>query len=1114
MCETAQERGGTAGDMRNESFRFGDWQVSPATNSLTRGETRQQVEPRAMDVLVALCRRASDVISAEELLRQCWGDAFTGDNPVHKTIAQLRRVLGDDASAPTYIETIRKRGYRTVAPITHPDGGLATAESGAWSAGSPFRGLQAFDEAHASVFFGRNDATYTLLQSIEAQSLAGRALQLVLGPSGCGKTSLIRAGVLPALMRPSGFGSLQVPSSTLLDMGELGEQPLLAALASALLDWAIDEQDVFPGTSAEALGRRLDESFNTVAAELAHAAQARQGQPRPGEAGARRFAVVIDRMEAVFTAAHVSEAERRSFFGVLDALARNPHVLVIAACRNDFYPRLAEYPQLMEGKLHGGHYDLGPPTHAEVAQIIRLPAVAANLTFGIDLRTQTRLDDVLCEHAVASPDALPLLQYTLQELYLQRTPAGELSFEAFHRLGGIEGAIGQRAEEVIAALSEAQRGCLPRVLSLLVTLSADEDAVTSRRAPWSALRSEDERVLVQALVESRLFVSELIGNESGFGVAHEAILRRWPRVTEWIDLHRHALRIRGRVAALAARWAAEGRPQDLLLPRGKQLTEARELLELAAFSLSDDELALIRVSIQRAKLRERLRIAALAAIVLLSVLAVTMGLFARNAASLAQQRRAEAEGLMGFMVGDFVDKLRPLGRLDLLDSVGAKALTYLSDSSGDDLNDVSLLQRAKALQVLGEVKIARGEPGEAERALKAAQSILDEVLKHDPSNRDVLKSLGLVSFWRGQISLDRSDWDHAGQMYRRYQEFSDRMAELEPDDVDAWMEQSYAHNCLGALAQMRGDPRTAAQEFEKSVELKTRAVRKRQQDSNLKAELANSVSWQASALVSMGELHKASTLYQRELEIVQALHNTAPGDALWTYRLALAFQHVGRLESAQGQDDSALKNLQRSADYLDAAIKHEPGNRWWKRERIHVELERQRIFANKRDYSQVLPALQWASKEITDLSKLDPKNSDWSRIEAVTYQRIAAALVDMRKFEGARGYIESSRKLLAGLLEQSSGDVSTRRELANTLLVKGRMHQAEGNVAAVKESCLAAREFLASESSVNRDYRFLDPWVRAHVCLDQRSAVDNAFASLESIGYRDTAYLAYLANPS
>lgn len=124
--------------MKNDLFQFGKWQVSPRTNAIWDGADRRALEPRAMDVLAALCAAAGAVLSAEQLLQQCWGNVLHGENSVHKAIAQLRRALGDDAVAPTYIETIRKRGYRTVAAVVR--GGAAAQRD----APGP-----AFDEAEA-----------------------------------------------------------------------------------------------------------------------------------------------------------------------------------------------------------------------------------------------------------------------------------------------------------------------------------------------------------------------------------------------------------------------------------------------------------------------------------------------------------------------------------------------------------------------------------------------------------------------------------------------------------------------------------------------------------------------------------------------------------------------------------------------------------------------------------------------------------------------------------------------------------------------------------------------------------------------------------------------------
>lgn len=113
--------------MRDVRIRFGDWLVTPATSSVHNGAQQRQMEARAMDVLESLVARRGKVIATEQLLTSCLGSNICGGNPVHKTLDQLRKVLGDSSAEPRGIETIHKRRYRTVAEMGY--GNDDTADS-------------------------------------------------------------------------------------------------------------------------------------------------------------------------------------------------------------------------------------------------------------------------------------------------------------------------------------------------------------------------------------------------------------------------------------------------------------------------------------------------------------------------------------------------------------------------------------------------------------------------------------------------------------------------------------------------------------------------------------------------------------------------------------------------------------------------------------------------------------------------------------------------------------------------------------------------------------------------------------------------------------------------
>jgi len=1047
-----------------------------------------------MDVLLHLCRNPHVVVSAESLLEACWGDVSPSDNAIHKIITQLRRALDDSAVEPRYIETIRKRGYRLLAELSYDD----DVSNGSWLHASPFRGLEAFEEQHAAIFFGRKISVDQLVQVVVSQVQAACAMVLVLGPSGAGKTSLVQAGLIPALKAgaaPADAG-LAIAAHVQLDCADMGQAGLLETLASVLLDAEIGDRLLFENTSAVALAQRLAHDLPGVIEQLQK------------QLSTIQVLVFIDRFEAVFRLPHIGEQERAAFINVLDQLARSGCLLLILGCRNDFYPHLTAYPALMSMKLRGGHFDLTPPGSADIAQIIRHPAQVAQLRYTVDERGES-LDELLINAAKSGPDTLPLLQYCLQELYRLRSADGELSHAAFHEMGGLEGAIGARAEQVISALGPAQIAALPHVLSQLVLVAEDESTVSSRRVPWTALRNDAENKLVQALVDAHLFVSDLQGGAPAFGIAHEALLRRWPRVVAWIDEHRQALQVRSRISAQAKRWQESGRKRDMLLPSGTQTNQARQLLKTSSFSFSPQEQSFITSSLQSERRGERLRLAIMVVMAGLALLAGALGLTARSAQTQAEAHRTEAEGLMGYMLGEFAEKLRPLGKLDLLDSVSNRALKYLSDPTRATDSDTALAQRAKSLQLISEVRIARSDPAGASTALMAGRDILRQQLKGRPADIALLKSAGENAFWLGQIYFDQREWIKSQQYFDEYLAYANRQAAVSPDDVSGWIEQSYAHNSLGTLAFQRSDVKRAASEFALSVALKTRAYEKTPKDKQLAADLADSLSWQASTQAQLGQLTQAESLCDRALVLLQSLHATYPDDALWVTYLSSVWSRQSELKQARGDLAGSSHDAQQAFMLLQKTVEKDPSNRTWQRKMYIAEL---RVVETDKgqQLAQSLNHLEKLQQIFAELSRQEPKTLNRQVTVAVVQQRKAAILMQQNKPAAAAEFLQPAMEKLTQLAAAAPTDITIREAMIDARLLSadlGAMQQDSNAIA----HCESVRTVLRPLVNGSADFKLLAPWVKAHACLNQSEQVSQAKKQLDAMPYRDAAYLHYLS---
>ena len=430
-------------------------------------------------------------------------------------------------------------------------------------AGNPYRGLAPFEAEHRSLFFGREADIRAVLERLRS-----RPLVLVAGDSGAGKSSLCRAGVLPRVTAGALDDSREQTTLTLWP----GVRPL-EALAAAL---------------APLLGQKEAELVTALADRPAWLGQAL----REAHSRGRGLLLFIDQLEELLTLSEpVQAAHFTRLLGELALPAAGVRVLL--AARGDFLTRLCALPGLGD-EAERGLYILRPLSPEGVREAIVGPARSQGVVFESGELVQTLVESTA--HGVGS---LPLLQFTLAELWERRDPArGRITREALDAMGGVAGALSRHADGVLARLSPLEYAAARRLLLQLVTAegtrierSEDELAEASDGASRAALR---------ALVEGRLLHTRTVGGQPRWEIAHESLIQSWGTLRDWLDDDIGQRVLRKRVEVASAEWERLLRAREALWGQ-RQLEEAR-LLDLSI--LGPRERAFLLAS-RRAVTRER-----------------------------------------------------------------------------------------------------------------------------------------------------------------------------------------------------------------------------------------------------------------------------------------------------------------------------------------------------------------------------------------------------------------------------------------------------------------------------------------------------------------------------
>ena len=756
----------------------------------------------------------------------------------------------------------------------------------------PYRGLLHFREEDAPFFFGREAAVDKLTSAVQRQPFLA-----VVGGSGSGKSSVARAGLVPRLRsdRHTAWETvILVPT----------DQPLkaLARALVPLLEPTMGEVD----RVAEAT--KLAEHFRSGTISLYDIVE----RILEKQSGTDRLLIVVDQFEELYTLTSDEEARRRFLDELLAASSRaGSKANVALTLRGDFVGRALAYRPLSD-RLQDAQINLGPMTREELACAIRKPAEKIQLEFEPGL-VRRILNDVGDE-----PGNLPLLEFVLKVLWDKRRGQVLLN-ETYDAIGGLQGAVATKADELFKGLSVAEQKILQRVF-LRIVRPSESGLDTRRRAAFAELPLEGAEVVFK-LVNERLLVTNqsASGLEQTVEVAHEALISHWGTLRAWVNEDREFLLWRDRLGTLLIEWERVQGSDEALL-RGPLLVEAQKWFDQRSQDLSGEERKFISAS--RA-LRER---------------------FAREererqereieaARRLAeeQKRRAELSEKREKEQKEAARKLR--GRAIAAAGAAAAAVILFATSvfmwrAVQDQARIATVQRAAAEE---QARIATTQRLAAQFSEEKANDARDQAgglinfMLYDL--RDKLEPIGRLDVLDDVAKKAKGYLEQSLNILRT-------LANQDKSNTGWQRDLSWSYEKFGEVLEAQGKLPEALDAYQQSLNILRALAGQDGSNSGWQRDLAVGYNKVGDVLVAQGKLPEAMDVYQQSFNIRRTLAGQDKSNACWQQDLSVSYERVGGVLVAQGKLPEALDAYQQQMAIAKRLADQDKSNIGWQRDLI------------------------------------------------------------------------------------------------------------------------------------------------------------------------------------
>ena len=1027
--------------------------------------------------------------------------------------------------------------------------------------GSPFRGLAAFGAKHAPVFFGRSRDVAKAVERLKDAAEKGCPFLLVDGASGAGKSSLVRAGLVPRLTAAGVVPSIDVWRVAVTRPGERSGDPF-AALARALFvgseelpEYEQGRPPALPELNASDFPRPED-----LAALLAHVdatalkpvvgaldAVARAERERGGYEREVNVALllVVDQLDELFG---LAEEVRSRFARLLDLFARSKRVWIVATLRADLFDRFLDQPALKQLKEDGASYDLAPPDAASLAEIVRGPAAAAGLDYEKEPATGETLDERLLKDA-ERPDLLPLLQFTLNQLFeaaKQSEHTKLLSFAAYRALGGLEGAVDKEAEAALQTLGEPERARLPRLLrELAAPARAGEVAVARavldiRSVPLAVAGYDDTSArLVRALVDARILLSAGEGKAATVRLAHARVLDSWQRAKTIVEENADFYRIRADVEEQRRKWEAAGRSRDLLVGRGRPLAEAESIVRRFPEEIPAPTRDFIRRSGRRARLAQTLTAAAAVLFAIVAGAAIYAELQAVSAQHEAEAQRAAAEEqrksaeeqrriadeqrqraeatlaaatkTANSLVFDLAQRFRNVVGIpaDLIKDILDRARTLQEQliKSGQVTPELKSSEAA-ALDETATSLLVIGDTAGALAAAEQARQIMADLLASNPGSTDFQRDLSVFDDRIGDAQVLRGDLAGALKSYRDSLALRERLARSDPGNAGWQSDLLISYDHVGDVQVVQGDLAGALKSYRDGLIIIERLAQSDPDNASWQRDLSVAYNRVGNVQVAQGDLAGALKSYRDGHAIAERLARSDPGNAGWQRDLSVSYDKVGDVQVAQGDLAGALTSYRDSLAIAERLAQSDPGNAGWQRDLSAAYEKVGNVQVAQGDLAGALKSYRDGLAIADRLAQSDPGNAGWQRDLSVAYNKVGDVQQDQGDLAGALKSYRDELAIADRLAQSDPGNAGWQRDLSVAYNEVGDVQVAQGDLAGALKSYrdgLAIAERLAQSDPSNAVWQ-RDLSVSYDKVGDVRVAQGDLAGALTS--YRDSLAIA------